>query len=203
MLQPITDAALDSHLPPAPSALTHLPEGAAQTGAAVRSEIADNGQLWAIHPINENGIDPNPVGVVGIGNLTEGGNSGVTSTLLFDPEAHGGKGYGTAAKLGAMATGYEAGVQRFLAEIAEDNVASQRSAAKVGFVQAPQSPAEMNHIPTGPEGKNSAWGQWIAFDPQTKLPPDLAKATQAFDATRQRYSVEALPQSKGSTETNS
>jgi hypothetical protein len=113
--------------------------------------------------------------------------------VWVSPEADGGKGYGTAAKIGAMAVGYEAGIQMFGTHIAQDNSASRRSAAKVGYVQLPESIVPTTSMLTGPNGEPAVWGNWLAFSPNAdhQAPPAMVDMSQqAFRDTSARYRVE-------------
>jgi len=189
LLRPVSDEQLDNHLPPTAEALKHLPHAVGtQDGSAVRKQVTgENGQLWGIHPIDkENQPAAEPLGFTAVKPGPEGLLE--TSTMLFDPVEHGGKGYGTAAKLGIMAVAFEAGTPWFGAGIAADNDASQRSAAKVGFVPLPKSMAQESSMRTGPDGDSAKWATWMAFNPYTEYlgaPAMVAESQQAFhDAAR-------------------
>jgi RimJ/RimL family protein N-acetyltransferase len=194
LLRLVSDEQIDPYLPPTSAALRHLPQGAAQNASSLREDIAGrNGAMWGIYPIIENTPTVEPIGVVAV-MPDEVPEIAITSTVLFDPEAHHGRGYGTAAKVGAMTVGYAAGVELFCAEIAGSNEASMRSATKVGYVQwPPDLMTEDSMKPTGPDGEVDAWREWQAFSPNVEHWAPTAvvdKSQEAFFAARVRYDVE-------------
>jgi RimJ/RimL family protein N-acetyltransferase len=191
LLSRITDSQLEPHLPLDSEAIRYLPTGAGATAPSIRHDMADGDDLWGIHPIEGDTIHT-LIGVVG--SRDRGEHAKYLSTVLFKPELTAGRGYGTAAKLGLMAIGYEHGVERHVACIAESNVASHKSAAKVGFIPLP---GQSREVPTGPDSKDTMWIDWLAFNPsinpnslRRNLRRGVRMGQRVYNNTRGRYTID-------------
>jgi hypothetical protein len=198
VLTRISDYELDTHLPLSDSTLQYLPAGAAKSPKDIREELAGTtGCIWGIYPETRCGVQRIPVGIVAI---TQGENAfskkaASTTTILFDKEQHGRRGYGTAAKLAVMTMAYAGGIEVFGTLISEENLASQRSSAKVGYVPLHEPIARPVQLPAGPSGESSQWRTWVAVSPHAdiEVPEDvLSTSRDAFSSASKRYKLELV-----------